>query len=124
MTGRGSSIRIDIKKLPSSLQDEYIDTTTENYIDEISNDIGESHRAYLTENLEYAQELLLQEGFFDRTSKFVKNVKDKVMKGINSLVEKIKTFVSKIGKYMVKLIKNTGYYLMAFDMKPELSFRV
>jgi len=124
LTGRGSSIRIDIKKLPSSLQDEYIDTTTENYIDEISNDIGESHRAYLTENLEYAQELLLQEGFFDRTSKFVKNVKDKVMKGINSLVEKIKTFVSKIGKYMVKLIKNTGYYLMAFDMKPELSFRV
>ena len=121
-TGRGGSFRVDI--LPEALLDMSLDTTTENYIDKISNDIGESHRAYLTENLEYAQELLLQEGFFDRASKFVKNVKDKVMRGINSLVEKIKTFVSKIGKFMMKLVKNTGYYLMAFDMKPELSFRV
>ena len=121
LTGRGGSIRID---MPPSLQDGYIHTTTENCIDEIANDIGESHRAYLTENLEYAQELLLQEGFFDRASRFIRNLKDKVMKGINSLVEKIKTFVSKIGNYIMKLVKNTGYYLMAFDMKPQLSFKV
>ena len=121
LTGRGGSLRIDI--LPPKLQ-ESLDTDTENYIDEIANDIGESHKAYLIENLEYAQELLVQEGLWDKITSGVKNVKDKVMRGINSLVDKVKTFVSKIGKWMMKMVKNTGYYLMAFDMKPKLSFKI
>ena len=119
LTGRGGSLRVDI--LPPNLQ-ESLDT--ENYIDEIANEIGESHRAYLTENLEYTQELLLQEGLWSRVTGSIKTVKDKVMKGINFLVDKIKAFVSKMGKWMMKLVKNTGYYLMVFNMKPKLSFKV
>jgi len=115
LTGRGASFRIDV--LPSSLQDS-ID------IDEISNEIGENHRTYLTDNLEYAQELLLQEGIWSKTTGIVKNVKDKIMKGINLLVDKVKTFVSNIGKWMVKMVKNTGYYLMAFNMNPVIKFSI
>jgi len=121
LTGRGGSFRIDI--LPPNLQ-ESLDTDTENYIDEMANEIGENHRAYLTENLKYTQELLLQEGLWGKVTSGIKNVKDKVMKGINFLVDKIKAFVSKIGKWMMKLVKNTGYYLMVFNMKPKLSFRI
>ena len=121
LTGRGGSLRVDI--LPPELQ-ESLDTDTENYIDEMANEIGESHKAYLTENLKYTQELLLQEGLWGKVTSGIKNVKDKVMKGINFLVDKIKAFVSKIGKWMMKMVKNTGYYLMAFDMKPKLSFKV
>jgi|TARA_R110000822_G_scaffold76724_1_gene184484 hypothetical protein len=121
LTGRGGSFRIDI--LPSNLQ-ESLDTDTKNYIDEMANKIGENHRAYLTENLEYTQELLLQEGLWDKISGGIKNVKDKIMSGINLLVDKIKSFVSKIGKWMMKMVKNTGYYLMAFNMKPKLNFKL
>ena len=46
------------------------------------------------------------------------------MSGINLLVDKIKSFVSKIGKWMMKMVKNTGYYLMAFNMKPKLNFKL
>jgi len=121
LTGRGGSFRIDI--LPSKLQ-ESLDTDTETHIDEMANEIGESHKSYLIENLEYAQEILLQEGIWGKVTGFVKNVKDKIMSGINLLVDKIKTFVSKIGKWMMKMVKNTGYYLMAFNMKPKLNFRL
>ena len=118
LTGRGGSLRIDI--LPPKLLPESMDTDDENYIDEIANDIAESHRTYLTENLEYVQELLLQEGLLD----FVKTAASKVMDGINFLVNKVKTFVSNIGKWMVKMVKNTGYYLMAFNLKPQMSFKI
>ena len=46
------------------------------------------------------------------------------MKGINLLVDKVKTFVSNIGKWMVKMVKNTGYYLMAFNMNPVIKFSI
>ena len=75
--------------------------------------------------------MLLQEGLLDfaktATSKvmnFAKTAASKVMDGINFLVDKVKTFVSKIGKWMVKMVKNTGYYLMAFNLKPQMSFRI
>ena len=129
LTGRGGSLRIDI--LPPKLLPESMDIDDENYIDEIANDIAESHRTYLTENLEYAQELLLQEGLLDfaktATSKvmnFAKTAASKVMDGINFLVDKVKTFVSNIGKWMVKMVKNTGYYLMAFNMNPVIKFSI
>ena len=121
LTGRGGSFRIDI--LPPNLLPESIDTN-ENYINEIANDIGKSHRKYLTENLEYAHELLLQEGLWDSVKNLAKNAASKMMDGINFLVDKVKTFVLNIGKWLVKLVKNTGYYLMAFNLEPEMSFRI
>ena len=51
---------------------------------------------------------------------FAKTAASKVMDGINFLVDKVKTFVSNIGKWMVKMVKNTnGSYSFKSEIVPK-----
>ena len=129
--GRGGAWRMEVKKIP--LHNNYmvdIDDETKEYITEMADEMAETHRTFLTENLEFAQEILLQEGLLDiakgalKQGKVLLNtIKAKLKQGIDALVVKLREFFIKVGSWFARLARNVGIFMLAFDIHGDVKFR-
>ena len=118
MLGRGAGWRLEVRKIP--LFNDYnmvdLDDETKEYITEMADELAESHREFLTENPEFAQEMLLQEGLID-------TVKDKLKQGIDALVAKFRQFFIIVGRWFARLARNVGVFMTAFDINSQVVFK-
>ena len=117
MLGRGAGWRLEVSKIP--LNNDYmvdIDDETKEYITEMADELAESHRTFLIENPEFAQEMLLQEGLID-------NIKGKLKQGIDALVVRFREFFLKVGRWFARLARNVGAFIVVFDINSQVAFK-
>ncbi len=135
---RGGSIRFSIGKIALKgwqklIEDEScmvdLDDGERQFITEMTDELGEIHRTYLTENIEQVEMFLIQEGFFDRLTDLKKAAKskiadyaNKVRDAVTFVVDKLKEWIKFVGEWTMKLAKNPGAFMAVFQLDPEIRF--